>query len=315
MLVLVAQDGAAVVAVVAAVALLLVGHRLAVHTGIVAVLVAAHAALSSVVVVVGHLGPVGPDRAVADELVRLRSSAATGILTVVGTVGDTVGMAVLAAVVGALLLWRRRVGDAVVMIGAVAGAGLLIVGLKQAVARPRPPEALRLAVETTYSFPSGHALSSVVVLGTAAAIVVRLGWRPALSGVAVTVASGAVAIIGFSRVYLGVHWPTDVLDGWLTGGVWLTVCLAALSELDRRRGRPAQAQRGDLTPRDAVTGGAHPGSLGLSRPRDSPATGCAPADSGACPSSSRPHGGARPGRDAGTHAGRPHRGREWQQSL
>ncbi|MCE3554071.1 phosphatase PAP2 family protein [Pseudonocardia sp. RS11V-5] len=175
--------------------------------------------------------------------VEHRSAGATVLALTVSTLGGTASMAVLAAV-GTLVLWfRRRRWEAVVVVVASAGAGLLVETLKNVYDRPRPPEATRLAVETNYSLPSGHALGSTVVLGVLAAVAVVVLRSVAVRVAAVVLAVAAVVVIGLSRLYLGVHWLTDVLDGWLVGATWLALCVTLL--LHRR---PVPVPDPDLGP-------------------------------------------------------------------
>jgi membrane-associated phospholipid phosphatase len=96
--------------------------------------------------------------------------------------------------------------------------------VKNVVDRPRPPVADRLVVETNWSYPSGHSLGATAVIGVLTVIVLtRVTGRLARIAVAALGVLLVVAI-GVSRVYLGVHWPSDVLAGWLIGGLWLAVC-------------------------------------------------------------------------------------------
>ncbi|GAA1865482.1 hypothetical protein GCM10009836_52330 [Pseudonocardia ailaonensis] len=155
-----------------------------------------------------------------------RSPGATAVLRVVTDLGGTLGMAALTAVTAVVLLVRRHLREAVVVVVAGIGAGVLVAGLKSLYARPRPPLATRLVVETNPSLPSGHALSSAVVVGIVAAVLVA--HLPRLRAVVTAIAAAAVLAIGVSRLYLGVHWLTDVLDGWLVGGAWLTLCVLAM---------------------------------------------------------------------------------------
>jgi membrane-associated phospholipid phosphatase len=146
-------------------------------------------------------------------------------------------MAVL-ALIAAGLLWRaRRRAPAVVVITAAAGAGILVEGFKHLYGRNRPPVVDRLTSESTFSLPSGHALGSMVVLGVLAAVAVLAGRRAAQVG-AVTLAAVGITVIAASRLYLGVHWITDVLTGWLLGGAWLAACITALILLETRSRSP-----------------------------------------------------------------------------
>lgn len=123
----------------------------------------------------------------------------------VSTLGSTSVMALL-ALLAAALLWRmRRVDIAGVVLGAAAGAGLLVQMFKHLYQRARPPVADRLVAEPSFSLPSGHALRSTVVLGGLAATCVALVPRPGVRVASVTMAALGTASIGFSRIYLGVH--------------------------------------------------------------------------------------------------------------
>jgi membrane-associated phospholipid phosphatase len=161
-------------------------------------------------------------------MVEHRSPAATAFFRAVAAAGGTPGMAALATITAVVLVIRRRIRDAAVVAVAAAVSGLLVDLLKNFYARPRPPEPTRLGPETNYSLPSGHALGSIVVLGTISAVVVLVVRGAAVRAVVVSTAALAVAAIGLSRLYLGVHWLTDVLDGWLVGGTWLALCVVFL---------------------------------------------------------------------------------------
>ncbi len=149
-------------------------------------------------------------------------------MTAVSAGGGTLGMAVLATLAVAVLLRSGRRGEAATVAVAAAGAGGLVVAFKHLYGRARPPVADRLVVETTASLPSGHALGSTVVLGIVA-VVVGLHVRKRAVRVGLAGLAAALAVtIGLSRLYLGVHWATDVVTGWLLGGAWLAACTTAL---------------------------------------------------------------------------------------
>lgn len=178
--------------------------------------------------VADRVGPGALDESVWAWFVSRRSPTLTGLMTGVSTVGGTAGMVVL-ALAGAVLLWRARHRlEATIVLGATAGAGLLVKGFKNLYDRPRPPVAQRLAVETNASLPSGHALGSAVVLGVLVVVVVLLSRRAWVRGASILLGAVATATIGLSRLYMGVHWASDVVTGWLLGGAWLTLCVTAL---------------------------------------------------------------------------------------
>jgi undecaprenyl-diphosphatase len=236
---LMVQDAVFIATFVGVVVLAFAGHRLAVPAGIVTVVLGTHAALSSAVVL-GGLGPIGPDATLLALVMAQRSVAATTVMTVITDLGGAIAMILVAALTCVALLWQRRVRAALVMVVALGGAGLLVVGVKNLLARPRPPQTWHLVVETNYSFPSGHALSSLVVLGMVAAVVATGTTRTWVRSGVVIGGAGAVVLIGVSRLYLGVHWPSDVLDGWLLGAAWLAVCVAVLNHVEQRTTRPAR---------------------------------------------------------------------------
>jgi undecaprenyl-diphosphatase len=147
--------------------------------------------------------------------------------------GTTVITLMTLAVIGFLLM--RRIYHAMwLVVVASVGAGILTTVMKYFVARERPPEALRLDVVTSASFPSGHSLTSAVFYLTLAALLTRLVDRTRLKAYILTTAILAVGLIGLSRMYLGVHYPTDVLGGWTLGLAWALLCWLVARFLQRR---------------------------------------------------------------------------------
>ncbi len=165
------------------------------------------------------------DRPVWSWLIAHRTGTRTTLARAVSDAGGTAVMGGLAAVVAVVLFLRHRRADAVVVASTTAGAGLIVTVTKPIVGRVRPPVQYRLVTETNPSFPSGHAVASAAVIGVLAAVLVPLLRRRALR-VAVWASTVLVVLaVGVSRLYLGVHWPTDVIGGWLAGSGWLLACL------------------------------------------------------------------------------------------
>lgn len=138
------------------------------------------------------------------------------------------------------LAWRKHLREGLFAGIAIGGSALLNVAAKHAFARIRPDLWPSIAPETTYSFPSGHAMGSM----TLAWVVVLLWWHLPSSrwsrwrGPVTIVAALFTLIVGLSRIYLGVHFPSDILAGWTAASVW-TVGVYAL--VFNRRLRPWRA--------------------------------------------------------------------------
>jgi membrane-associated phospholipid phosphatase len=153
-------------------------------------------------------------------------------------VAGDVAMAVLGLLVAAVLATRRRWREARVVAEVTLGAGALVEILKIVVHRPRPPLSVQLAVETNASFPSGHTVAATAVLGVLAVLLARRSGAATVR-VALPSAAAAVAVlVGLSRLYLGVHWASDILGAWLVGGCWLVLCLTVEAHLAATRARP-----------------------------------------------------------------------------
>jgi membrane-associated phospholipid phosphatase len=154
--------------------------------------------------------------------------SATTFLSTVTTLGSTAGLALVAAAAAAYLLRRGRRRDAALVVVTLVVAQLLTWILKAIFERPRPTFDDPVATASWFSFPSGHALSSIAVYGALAYVVARgVGSPRARTGV-LGAAALLVATIGFSRLYLGVHYLTDVLAGYSAGLALLLLAIGAL---------------------------------------------------------------------------------------
>jgi undecaprenyl-diphosphatase len=146
------------------------------------------------------------------------------------------GYAVLTLLVGSVLgylLMERHHHAALLVLAATLGGAALSTALKELFARPRPDLVPHLTHVSTSSFPSGHAMLSAVVYLTLGALLARLveGWWAKLYFVGVAVV--LTLFVGASRVYLGVHYPTDVVAGWAAGLAWAVLCWLAARYLQR----------------------------------------------------------------------------------
>ena len=147
--------------------------------------------------------------------------------------GATVLTLMIAAVAGFLLVDGKRAA-AIFVVASVAGGTLLSTILKMAFVRPRPTLVPHLVPVSTASFPSGHAMLSAVVYLTLGALLCRVEGPPRVKIYVLSVAILLTFIVGVSRMYLGVHWPTDVLAGWCAGAAWATLCWRVALALQRR---------------------------------------------------------------------------------
>jgi undecaprenyl-diphosphatase len=157
----------------------------------------------------------------ADTLGPIRFEEAVRDLTALGSTIVLIGLSATVALWFALTGRRREALFAVLV---PAGAGGLGELLKQAFARLRPdlvPHAMHAA---GWSFPSSHALMSTATFLTLGALLGLGQERRSVRFYLLALGGGLALVVGTSRVYLGVHWPTDVLAGWLTGGAWAALC-------------------------------------------------------------------------------------------
>lgn len=137
------------------------------------------------------------------------------------------GWTVLTLLTGLVLIYlliTSRRADALLVLVSIAGGSLLSTVLKIGFARPRPDLVDHLVNVSSASFPSGHAMLSAATYLTLGALLARTEQRRVVRGFLFGVAVALTLIIGVSRVYLGVHFPTDVLAGWCLGAAWALVC-------------------------------------------------------------------------------------------
>ncbi len=174
-------------------------------------------------------GPPGLDQALLRWSVEHRDGWAAAVGRVLALVGGPGAMAVLAALAATVCWSRGRRAPVAVLAGTCAAAVAMTHGFKALYDRARPPLVDQVIPYTNNALPSGHALGSMVVVGTLAAVVVLSSSRRYVRTVAVFGAGTFVAAVGVSRVYLAAHWATDVLVGWLLGAAVVAVGATALA--------------------------------------------------------------------------------------
>lgn len=139
--------------------------------------------------------------------------------------GGFVGMTIVVALAAAALIRRLETGLAVLLIVVAVGAQLLVTVSKQGYGRARPDVGSAIDLPTSFAFPSGHATVGIAVCGLLGLLAARASRTRLHAGAAVGAGIALGALIGASRVVLGVHYVSDVLAGICLGLAWLSVCL------------------------------------------------------------------------------------------
>ncbi|HJZ44525.1 MAG TPA: phosphatase PAP2 family protein [Hyphomicrobiaceae bacterium] len=152
----------------------------------------------------------------------------------VTALGGTAVLALMVLAVAGFLAMTRRSHAAVTVLVSVVGGILVSQGAKLAFARPRPELVPHGAEIYTASFPSGHAMMAAVVYLTLGALLARTQSGRSVKTYILAVAVILTLLVGATRVYLGVHWPTDVLAGWALGGTWALACWLVMLWLQAR---------------------------------------------------------------------------------
>jgi len=159
------------------------------------------------------------------------------LMSAISFVGSPAVITLIAVAAALLLIGRRRW----ILLGgwtvAFLGEAVLNWTLKQVIQRPRPPGALLVMHHFSYSFPSGHAMGSLVGYGMLSYLLITFWATQKATRIVIAGASIAiVAAVGFSRIYLGLHYFSDVMGGYAAGAAWLVVCITGI-EIARRQPR------------------------------------------------------------------------------
>lgn len=173
------------------------------------------------------------------EIARWLRDRATPPLTtamlVVTHLHSTLAIGIYSGLAAAVMAWRRQWHRVATLVVCIGGGLALNVLMKHAFQRGRPVLEEPLLTLSTYSFPSGHAAGSTLAYGLLVVFFFRRSRSVAGRVLAVAGAGMAIAVVAFTRLYLGVHYLSDVIAGFLEGVAWLALCLSALAEFRRRR--------------------------------------------------------------------------------
>jgi undecaprenyl-diphosphatase len=173
-----------------------------------------------------HADPLGP-RWVEEMMRDITGLAGTGILVL------------LTAGIAGYLALQRQARMALLLLLAIGGGSLLSTLLKQSFDRPRPDLVPHGVYVGSASFPSGHAMLAAVTYLTLGALLARIQPHRRLKAYLMLLAMLLTFLVGISRIYLGVHWPTDVLAGWAVGAVWALLCWLVVRRWQRQNQRRA----------------------------------------------------------------------------
>ncbi|HWE50813.1 MAG TPA: phosphatase PAP2 family protein [Bryobacteraceae bacterium] len=170
----------------------------------------------------GDLAPIGPPGVVeaARDITALGSMVVLGILT-------------FSTAIFLTLDGKARL--ALFLAVSISAGAVLSLLLKDAFDRPRPEIVPHAAYASNSSFPSGHSMMAALTYMTLGAMLAADHKRKRLKSFFLLIPALLVLLIGVSRVYLGVHWPTDVLAGWTAGGTWALISLLVVKRLQRRQ--------------------------------------------------------------------------------
>ena len=149
--------------------------------------------------------------------------------------GSTVVLILVVLAVSGFLWLQNQFRLLALLIAAMTGGTILNALLKTTFARPRPSVVPHLREVFTFSFPSGHAALSAIVYLTIGVLLLEVVRGRAARLYCLAVAMTATMLVGFSRVFLGVHYPSDVLAGWAAGITWAALCWLAVQYVAKRR--------------------------------------------------------------------------------
>ncbi|MCE4047370.1 MULTISPECIES: phosphatase PAP2 family protein [Bacillaceae] len=176
------------------------------------------------------------DQVIIDYIQSFESDATTEWTVILTDLGSIKFIAVAVVVGTVLLCLYRKFSLAAFLICAPALGGLLNKFLKWIFKRERP-DILPLITEHGYSFPSGHSMGSLIFYGSAAYVFLHIWKTAGKKAATIIIACLVILMIGISRIYLGVHYPTDVVGGFAVGFAFLLVCILVFRYYEERKNK------------------------------------------------------------------------------
>ena len=172
------------------------------------------------------------DTVIREWVYSLRSSLLNGVFITITYMGNWQTITVLALILLIVPKTRRKIGIPFAVIS-LASTGIYKL-VKEIFQRPRPELAARLIEQGGYSFPSGHSVTSVIVYGLLIYLIRKRCKNQTVKNILTVLCAVLMIIIGPSRIYVGVHWPTDVLCGWLIGSAVLIISVTILERMNKK---------------------------------------------------------------------------------
>jgi undecaprenyl-diphosphatase len=170
------------------------------------------------------------DGSIRSSIRQMHSPLWTSLFLTVTKFGSTVYLIIAGSIAGIAFIYLRWFRPLWLFIVAMAGQAILHNGAKLLIARGRPSAMLSYQPVESFSFPSGHALSSLCLYATVVWLITNRLENSAIKAALWIVTAIFVLLIGLSRLYIGIHFPTDVLAGWLAAAIWT----AAVVSTDRK---------------------------------------------------------------------------------
>lgn len=167
------------------------------------------------------------DQSIIDWVQLFVSPKLTSIMIGLTFFGSAEALILLLLISAGLMIWQRKRWETLFLVIGIAGGGIFNLLLKWIFHRQRPT-LHRLIEETGYSFPSGHSMNSFVFYGMLCMLFFMFLKLRTTKAIIIMSTVLVIVMVGLSRIYLGVHYPSDVLSGYAAGGAWLIVCLIGL---------------------------------------------------------------------------------------
>lgn len=170
---------------------------------------------------------IGIDTAVLEWLHSYATPWLDALFLFFTSLGGVVFILATVVVIGMYLAYKKQYANLFLILFGVGGAGIANIVLKLLFQRDRPALWEQLVTETSYSFPSGHAMISSALILSLIVMAWYTKWRIPVLGIGVFF----IGMIGISRMYLGVHYPTDIVAGWAASALWITIVMWILGLL------------------------------------------------------------------------------------